>query len=151
MEAAFGGVLAVFIQTDSIFLPKDSCQRLPSYSALSIFGHNNWKHSCAGKKPIQRRYTAVIITVPQQRAKVRQCSRKLLFICRAAQQRTTQALISAESLMECNIHDCTNEQRKPGIRNKRTNETCAKILVITTQQPHLNEEKTWGFHKRIPK
>lgn len=132
------------------FLPKDSCQCLLFYSALCIFGHNNWKHSCAGTKPIQRRYTAVIITAPQQRAKVRQCSRKLLFICRTAQQKTTQTLISADTLAERNIHDCMNEQRKPGIKNRRTNDTCVNILVITTEQPHLNEKKTWGFHKIIP-
>lgn len=83
------------------FLPKDSCQLLLSYSALCIFGHNNWKHCCAGKEPVRRRYTAAIITAPQQRAKVPRCSRTLLFIYGASQQKTTQTLISAESLMEC--------------------------------------------------
>lgn len=129
------------------FLPKDSCQRLLSYSALCIFSHNNWKHSCAGKKPIQRRYTAIIITAPQQRAKVSSCSRKLLFTC--GEDNTNSDFCWVTDGMFTTLR--TNKKQKTGIKNRRANDTCANILVITTQQPHLNEKKTWGFHKRIPK
>lgn len=65
------------------FLPTDSCQLLLSYSALCIVGHNNWKHCCAWKEPVRRRYTTAIITAPQQRAKVPRCSRTLTLYMRS--------------------------------------------------------------------
>lgn len=49
------------------FLPEDCCQLLSFYSTLCFSSHNNWKHLCTVKYPIQLRSAPIIKVEPQQK------------------------------------------------------------------------------------